>query len=98
VHTHHTFPSAAVSVAVFVRFLGRCTGRAGLPQLSDTFVTDPARHFLVGQSVVAAVVAVEGSGSGEGSAAGGAAVKFAVSLKPSVVGSQEGKFLASLMR
>uniref|UniRef100_A0A383V4G5 S1 motif domain-containing protein n=1 Tax=Tetradesmus obliquus TaxID=3088 RepID=A0A383V4G5_TETOB len=84
--------------AVFVRFLGRCTGRAGLPQLSDTFVTDPARHFSVGQSVVAAVVAVEGSGGGEGSAAAGvAAVKFAVSLKPSVVGSHEGQFLASLM-
>jgi hypothetical protein len=47
---------------------------------------------------MAAVVAVEGSGSGEGSAAGGAAVKFAVSLKPSVVGSSEAKFLASLMR
>lgn len=73
--------------AVFVRFLGRCTGRAGLPQLADTFVTDPARHFSVGQSVLASVVAVEEGG-----------VKFAVSLKPSVVGSSEGKFLAGLMR
>jgi hypothetical protein len=35
--------------AVFVRFLGRCTGRAGLPQMADTFVTDPTTHFNIGQ-------------------------------------------------
>lgn len=73
--------------AVFVRFLGRCTGRAGIPQLADTFVTDPSRHFCAGQTVMAAVVAVEDADG-----------KFAVSLKPSVVGSSEGKFLAGLMR
>lgn len=37
------------AAAVFVRFLGRCTGRAGLPQMADTFVTDPTTHFNIGQ-------------------------------------------------
>lgn len=55
--------------------------------MADTFVTDPGRHFTVGQSVLASVVAVDDGGG-----------KFAVSLKPSVVGSSEGKFLAGLMR
>lgn len=40
------------------RFGGGLTGRAGLPQLADSFVSDPARHFAVGQSVRAQVVQV----------------------------------------
>ena len=40
------------------RFGGKLTGRAGLPQLADSFVSDPARHFAVGQSVRAQVVQV----------------------------------------
>lgn len=44
--------------AVFVRFLGAVTGRAGLAALADTFVSDPRLHFSVGQSVVSKVVQV----------------------------------------
>jgi len=40
------------------RFGGGLTGRAGLPQLADSFVSDPARHFAAGQSVRAQVVQV----------------------------------------
>ncbi len=44
--------------AVYVRFLGTVTGRAGLAQLADVFVSEPARHFTAGQSVRAAIVQV----------------------------------------
>lgn len=44
--------------ACFVRFLGHCTGRAGLAQLAGTFVSDPRRAFAVNQSVRAQVVQV----------------------------------------
>ena len=44
--------------ACYVRFLGQLTGRAGLAQLADLFVSDPSRHFHVGQSVRAQVVQV----------------------------------------
>ena len=44
--------------ACFVRFLGQLTGRAGLAQLADSFVSDPSRHFSIGQSVRAHVVQV----------------------------------------
>ena len=44
--------------ACYVRFLGHLTGRAGLAQLADSFVSDPHRHFSVGQSVRAQVVQV----------------------------------------
>lgn len=37
-------------------FLGGLTGRAGLAQLSDTFVSDPHLFFREGQSVRATVV------------------------------------------
>jgi hypothetical protein len=52
--THDTLPPRVTLTShsrhtVFVRFLGRCTGRAGLPQLADTFVTDPSKHFSAGQ-------------------------------------------------
>lgn len=46
--------------AVFVRFLAGVTGRAGLSQLADTFVSDPKRVFAEGQSVRAQVVQVRG--------------------------------------
>lgn len=39
-------------------FLGGLTGRAGLAQLSDTFVSDPHLFFREGQSVRATVVQV----------------------------------------
>ena len=42
----------------YVRFLAQLTGRAGLAQLADLFVSDPSRHFHVGQSVRAQVVQV----------------------------------------
>lgn len=41
-------------------FMDGCTGRAGLAQLSDTFVSDPHLFFLEGQSVRATVVQVRG--------------------------------------
>ena len=44
--------------ACYVRFLGQLTGRAGLAQLADVFVSDPSRHYQVGQSVRAQVVQV----------------------------------------
>ena len=44
--------------ACYVRFLGHLTGRAGLAQLADSFVSDPHRHFSQGQSVRAQVVQV----------------------------------------
>ena len=44
--------------ACYVRFLNQLTGRAGLPQLADLFVSDPARHYHVNQSVKAQVVQV----------------------------------------
>lgn len=44
--------------ACYVRFLNQLTGRAGLAQLADLFVSDPSRHYHVGQSVKAQVVQV----------------------------------------
>ena len=61
--------------------------RAGLAQLADTFVSDPRRHFAEGQSVRAAVAAVD-------SARG----RFALSLKPSLVAAPDGVYLGSLFR
>lgn len=61
--------------------------RAGLAQLADTFVSDPRRHFAEGQSVRAAVAAVD--------AARG---RFALSLKPSLVAAPDGAYLGSLFR
>ena len=46
--------------ACYIRFLGQLTGRAGLAQLADLFVSDPSRHYHVGQSVRAQVVQVGG--------------------------------------
>lgn len=60
---------------------------AGLAQLADTFVSDPRRHFAEGQSVRAAVAAVD--------AARG---RFALSLKPSLVAAPDGAYLGSLFR
>ncbi|GBF92560.1 hypothetical protein Rsub_05174 [Raphidocelis subcapitata] len=73
--------------AVFVRFLDGLTGRAGLPQLADTFVTDPARHYAPGQSVRGVVTEVD--------AARG---RFSLSLKPSAVGAGDGELLDCLFR
>ncbi len=49
--------------ACYVRFLGQLTGRAGLAQLADLFVSDPSAHYHVGQSVRAQVVQVRGAAS-----------------------------------
>ncbi len=43
---------------MYVRFLGTGMGRAGLAQLADVFVSEPARHFTVGKSTRAAIVQV----------------------------------------
>ena len=55
------YPGYVASVAadgVFVRFLGDLTGRSGLAQLSDTFVSSPASVFYPGQSVRAQVTQI----------------------------------------
>ena len=66
---------ARVSMLKYLRLSGADgAARAGLAQLADTFVSDPRRHFTEGQSVRAAVAAVD--------AARG---RFALSLKPSLV-------------
>jgi hypothetical protein len=52
------FVASVTADAVFVRFLGGLTGRAGLGGLADTFVSDARRHFSEGQSVRAQVVQV----------------------------------------
>ena len=71
--------------AVYVRFLARVTGRAGLAQLADTFVSDAQRHFSVGQSVRAQVVQVD--------AARG---KFSVTLKSALTMSSDASLLGAL--
>ncbi|KAK9823324.1 hypothetical protein WJX72_001906 [[Myrmecia] bisecta] len=71
--------------AVFVRFLGQLTGRAGLAQLSDTFVSEPARHFSVGQSVRCQVAQVDAPRQ-----------RFTLTLKHSLVASRDAALLRSL--
>lgn len=44
--------------AVFVRFLAGRTGRAGITQLGDGFVSAPRQHYSEGQSVRAQVLQV----------------------------------------
>ncbi|KAL4451480.1 hypothetical protein ABPG75_007142 [Micractinium tetrahymenae] len=70
--------------AVFVRFLGGLTGRAGLAQLSDTFVSDPHLFFREGQSVRATVVQLEREKE-----------RFSVALKQSLCGSRDAALLQS---
>ncbi|KAL0048743.1 hypothetical protein WJX82_009925 [Trebouxia sp. C0006] len=73
--------------ACYVRFLGQLTGRAGLAQLADLFVSDPSRHFHVGQSVRAQVVQVD---SGK--------ERFTVTLKQSLAGASDAAYLQSLLK
>eukprot|EP00884_Botryococcus_braunii_P015433 jgi/Botrbrau1/2573/Bobra.145_1s0001.1 len=42
--------------SVFVRFLSQLTGRTGLAQLADQFISSPEVHFRVGQTVRCQVV------------------------------------------
>ena len=73
--------------AVNVRFLGKVTARAGLPQLCDTFISDARTAFSVGQSVRAVVVTVEPERR-----------RLAVSLKPSATGNGEVEYLTCLLQ
>ncbi|MEW5309980.1 MAG: hypothetical protein WDW38_001818 [Sanguina aurantia] len=73
--------------AVFVRFLGQLTGRAGLAQMADTFVSDPSRHFVEGQSVRAQVVQVDEKTQ-----------RFGVTLRPTLTGSSDAAYLHGLLR
>ncbi|EFJ44854.1 rRNA processing protein Rrp5/programmed cell death protein 11 [Volvox carteri f. nagariensis] len=68
--------------AVYVRFLGGLTGRAGLPQLSDVFVSEPRLLFAEGQSVRAQVAVCDA-----------ARQRFTLMLRPSVTASTDGAFL-----
>ena len=67
------------------RFLDGVTGRAGLAQLCDTFVSDPHAHFAPGQSVRAQVVGVDA-----------ARERFALTLKQSQAGGADSAQLAAL--
>ncbi|GAX80532.1 hypothetical protein CEUSTIGMA_g7970.t1 [Chlamydomonas eustigma] len=82
-------PGFVVSItpdAVFVRFLGHVTGRAGLSQLADTFVTDPKMQYAEGQSVRAQVVQVDAERK-----------RFSLTLKPSLTCStDDALYLSSL--
>jgi rRNA biogenesis protein RRP5 len=79
------FIASVTNDACFVRFGGGLTGRAGLPQLADSFVSDPRSHFRVGQSVWAVVLdVVEAQG------------RFSLSLKPSVACLPSSHLLESL--
>jgi hypothetical protein len=49
--------------AVFVRFLAGVTGRAGITQLGDGFVSAPRQHYSEGQSVRAQVLQVSWGGA-----------------------------------
>ncbi|EFN56095.1 hypothetical protein CHLNCDRAFT_145628 [Chlorella variabilis] len=77
------YVASVTSGAVFVRFLDGLTGRAGLAQLSDTFVSDPHLFFREGQSVRATVVDAQRQ-------------RFSVALKQSLCGSRDAAYLQSL--
>lgn len=81
------FVANIMPTGVFVRFLGHLTGLAGLPQLADTFVSDPKRHFREGQSVRAQVVQVDA-----------ARQRFSVTLKMSLTSSPDASYLYSLFK
>ena len=82
------YVASVASDAVFVRFLGDLTGRAGLAQLSDTFVADPSAYFHVGQSVRAHIVHVDAEKD-----------RFSLSLKRSLTaGNHDAKYLQSFFR
>jgi len=57
--THPGYIASISDAGCFVRFLGRLTGLVPVPQLADTFVTDPRQHCAVGQSVLAHVLDVD---------------------------------------
>jgi len=83
--THAAHVASVSDAGCFVRFLGRLTGLAPVPQLADTFVTDPRQHFAVGQSVKAHVLDVDEARS-----------RAVLTLKASVVGSDGAGLLRSL--
>lgn len=73
--------------AVFVRFMGSLTGRAGLAQMADTFVPDPSKLFSLGQTVRAQVGQVDKERQ-----------RFSVNLKPALTASPDASLLESLFR
>jgi rRNA biogenesis protein RRP5 len=81
------FVASVTSDACFVRFGGTLTGRAGLPALSDIFITDPSAAFEVGQTVQAVVGDVDVERE-----------RFGVILKPSQTGMTDSALLATYFR
>jgi rRNA biogenesis protein RRP5 len=73
--------------AAFVRFGGNLTGRAGLAQLSDTFISEPSLRFAINHSVAARVLRVDADKG-----------RFSISLKHSAVGQRNSQLLAALFR
>ncbi|KAL4538228.1 hypothetical protein Ndes2526B_g03454 [Nannochloris sp. 'desiccata'] len=82
--TYPGYVANVISDGVFVRFLGDLTGRAGLPQLSDTFVSDPHSVFTTGQSVRAQVALIDSTKN-----------RFSLSLKRSLCGGGDVSMLSS---
>ncbi len=85
--TYPGYVANVISDGVFVRFLGDLTGRAGLPQLSDTFVSDPHSVFTTGQSVRAQVAQIDITKN-----------RFSLSLKRSLCGGGDASMLSSFFQ
>jgi rRNA biogenesis protein RRP5 len=81
------FVASVTPDACFVRFGGALTGRAGLPALSDIFITDPSAAFEVGQTVQAVVGDVDVERE-----------RFGVVLKPSQTVTTDSALLATYFR
>ncbi|KXZ56455.1 hypothetical protein GPECTOR_1g407 [Gonium pectorale] len=81
------YVASATPDAVYVRFLGGLTGRAGLPQLSDVFVSNPRSLFTEGQTVRCVVATVDA-----------ARQRFTLLLRPSATASSDGAYLLGYFR
>eukprot|EP00798_Chlamydomonas_sp_ICE-L_P000495 gene495-1901_t len=81
------YVSGVTGDAVFVRYLGHVSGRAGLAQLADAFVSDPHQYFTIGQSVCSQVTQVDVEKR-----------RFGVTLKPTLTASSDASFLQALLR
>lgn len=79
------YVSSMTAKSCFVRFLGRCTARAGASQLGDERVAAAHDAYREGQTVMAVVLEVETSKD-----------QMTVSLKPSQTARSDSALLASL--
>ncbi|KAK9804637.1 hypothetical protein WJX73_002075 [Symbiochloris irregularis] len=84
---HPGVVSSVTDDSVFVRFLQGLTGRAGLTQLADIFVSDPHSHYTRGQSVRAQIASTDP-----------ATGRMGLNLRPSATASADAGLLASYFR